>query len=92
MFTVNQNAYLIKAREIENYSSTHERILMFLLHEKKYFSKDEILCFSGFDRVFLDVILEDLNKTGIIEMEGWLVRISPIEKLNEIICEELIQQ
>jgi hypothetical protein len=87
-----QNAYLKIARENKNYSQVHERLLLALINTNKYHSKEELLCFTKYNPVMLDNILEDLYKTGVISVEGWLVKITQKEKLNEIICEELIIQ
>jgi len=89
MITVIQNAYIRKIEEHKNYSKIHKQILFALLNEKKYFTKDELLCFSNFNQVELDTSLDDLNQAGLITLEGWLVRLKDVEDFNKEICEEL---
>ncbi len=89
MITVNEHAYITKAREINNYTKTHEKLLLALIHEKKYYTKDELLCFTGHNMTLLEIILEELKNTGVIIIEGWLVKLKEIEKFNLEICEEI---
>ena len=89
MITVKQNAYIRKIEEHKNYSNIHKQILFALLNEKKYFTKDELLCFARFNQVTLDNSLNDLNQAGLITLEGWLVRLKDFEEFNKEICEEL---
>lgn len=90
MITVIQNAYLRKAAEHKNYSNIHQKILFVLVNEKKYYTKDELLCFSNYNQILLDKALKDLNELKIILVEGWLVRLKDFEEFNKEICEELI--
>jgi hypothetical protein len=54
-----------------------------LLHEKKYYTKDELRCFANYCEKKLDEALKDLQKSGLVSVEGWLVRITDHEKLME---------
>jgi hypothetical protein len=74
VLTVLENAYLKKAEEIPNYNETHKKLLMCLINEKKYFQKNELLCFTNYCEQKLDKIIKDLEKTGLIQTEGWLIR------------------
>jgi len=90
MITVSENAFLTKAREIENFSTIHEKLLLALIHEKKYYTKEELLCFTKFNPKKLDIILDELDQSGVITVEGWLVRLKEIEKFKLEICEETL--
>ncbi len=90
MITVSENAFLTKAREIENFSIIHEKLLLALIHEKKYYTKEELLCFTKQNPKKLDDILDELQQTGVITVEGWLVKIKEIEKFNLELCQESI--
>jgi hypothetical protein len=92
MITVVQNAYLKKAEEHENFSNIHRNILFVLIHEKKHYSKEELLCFTQNNQVLLDNALNDLEELGLIYCEGWLIRLSNFEDLNREICEELAER
>lgn len=87
MITVGENAYLAKAKEIKNYSNIHEKLLLALIHEKKYYTKEELLCFTKHNPKILDDILLELEQIGVILVEGWLVKIKEMEKFNLEICE-----
>jgi len=87
--TVLENAYLRKAEEISTYNETHKKLLLFLIHEKKYFQKDELLCFANYCENELNKTIKQLEKTGIIKTEGWLVKLNEPQKLEETIIEEL---
>lgn len=87
--TVIENAYLRKAEEISSYNEVHKKILLFLLHEKKYFYKEELLCFANHCEHKLEKALKELEKTGTIKTEGWLVTLQEQQKLEEKIIEEL---
>lgn len=89
MITVIENAYLTKAREIKNYSKKHEKLLLALIHEKKYYTKEELLCFTQHNPKILDNILKELEQIGVIITEGWLVKLKEMEKFNLEICELL---
>jgi hypothetical protein len=82
MLTVIENAYYRKISIHPNHSETHKKVLFALLHEKKYFAKDELLCFANYDEKMLDRTILDLEDVGLIKTEGWLV------KINEIHFEE----
>jgi predicted transcriptional regulator len=59
------------------------------LHEKKYYTKDELYCTSNYNQTKLDNALKDLEKQGLITTEGWLVRIA---EMGETLMEETIVQ
>ncbi len=92
MLTVIQNAYLKKASEHKNFCNIHEKILFVLMNEKKYYSKDELLCFSNQNYLLLENTLKDLEESKLILVEGWLVRLKGFEDFNKEICEELIEE
>ena len=87
--TVIENAYLRKAEEITTYNETHKKILLFLLHERKHYYKNELLCFANHSEHKLEKTLKELEKTGTIKTEGWLVSLQEQQKLEEKIIEEL---
>lgn len=87
MITVGEHAYLAKARELKNYSIKHEKLLLALIHEKKYYTKEELLCFTQHNPKILDNILNELEKSGVIIIEGWLVKLKEMEKFNLEICQ-----
>jgi hypothetical protein len=87
--TVLENAYLRKAEEISTFNETHKKLLLFLIHEKKYFQKDELLCFANYCENELDKTIKQLEKCGLLKVEGWLVRFNEQQKLEETIIEEL---
>ena len=87
MLTVLENAYCLKISVHPNYSETHKKILFALLHEKKYFAKDELLCFANYDEEILEKTLLDLEDIGVIKSEGWLVKICE-NLFEEEVCEE----
>jgi predicted HTH transcriptional regulator len=82
--TVLENAYFKKASLHPNYSSLHQKIMFVLVHEKKYYSKEELLCFANYNEKLLDDAIKDLAEAGAIKSEGWLV------SLKENIFEEEI--
>jgi hypothetical protein len=92
MITVMQNAYFLKAKQAEKYSKEHEGILFALLHEKRHYTKDELLCFTKGNQRKLDLILEDLEKTGTVLVDGWLVSLKEDEEFQKEICEELLER
>ncbi|MDD3083480.1 MAG: hypothetical protein PHP82_00470 [Candidatus ainarchaeum sp.] len=92
MITVMQNAYLRKASEHKNFSDTHQKILFVLINEKKYYTKDELLCFTNYNQLLLDKALNDLEELKIVLVEGWLVRLKDFEEFNKEICRELIEE
>ena len=87
--TVLENAYLRKAEEISTYNETHKKLLLFLIHEKKYFQKDELLCFANYCEDTLNKTLKQLEKNGLITTEGWLVHFNEKQNLEETIIQEL---
>ena len=89
MLSVLDNAYLRKAQEHPNYSFTHQKLLFILLTEKKYYAKDELLCIANFNLNKLEKTIKDLEEIGLVNQEGWLVRICGEERLNQEICEEI---
>ncbi|MDD3160129.1 MAG: hypothetical protein PHQ98_04130 [Candidatus ainarchaeum sp.] len=80
-----QNAILKKSQKCKNFSECHERLLFLLLTEKKYYTKDEILCLANYNLKELDKILDDLEKNGLIKIEGWLVKINDEEQIKEML-------
>jgi len=87
MLSVLDNAYLRKAQQHPRYSPTHQKILFFLMHEKKYYTKDELLCLTNNSLETLEETLSHLEKTRIIKTEGWLVRLADLNDLCETIEE-----
>lgn len=92
MLSVINNAYLRKAQEHPNYSFTHQKLLFLLLTEKKYYSKDELLCICEYKLNKLEKTIKDLEEIGLIKQEGWLVKINGEEELNKQLCPELIRR
>jgi hypothetical protein len=90
MNSVLQNAYFRKAQENNNFCEIHQRILFVLTQEKKYFTKDELLCFSNYNIKILDQVLTDLAKSKTIFVEGWLVRLIDFVDFQKEICQELV--
>ena len=78
MITVAQNAYLRKAEEHDNYSELHKKILFVLIHEKKYYTREELLCFTQQNPILLDNALKDLEESGTILTEGCLVHLKDL--------------
>ena len=75
MLTVLENAYYKKVSIFKEPGETHKKVLLALLHEKKYFAKDELLCFANFDEELLEKTILDLDDDGVIKTEGWLVKV-----------------
>lgn len=90
MITVIQNAYLKKIQNCETYSEKHKHILFLLMNEKKYFEKGELLSLTQNNQKELDDILEELAQVGTIILEGWLVRLKPIEEFEQFFLKEII--
>jgi hypothetical protein len=84
MNSVIDYAYFKKLENCENYSEKHKQILFFLIAEKKYFQKDELLCVTNQNEKALEDILIELENVGIITVEGWLVRLKPLEEFQEL--------
>ncbi|HPM86143.1 MAG: hypothetical protein WC108_04540 [Bacteroidales bacterium] len=90
MLSVINNAYLRKAQQHPSYSFMHQKLLFILLTEKKYYTKDELLCISNHNFSKLEKTIKDLEEIGLVKQEGWLVKISGEEELQQKICEEII--
>jgi len=90
MNSVLQNAYFRKAQENNDFGEIHQRILFVLTQEKKYFTKDELLCFSHHNINLLNKVLQDLEKSKTIMLDGWLVRLIDFIDFQKEICQELI--
>lgn len=79
VLTVMENAYLRKAQEHPGFSEVHKKILFLLTHEKKYFTKDEL--FHIANQKEIERALTDLKEKGLIQIDGWLVKIIDYEKI-----------
>ncbi|MFA5125427.1 MAG: hypothetical protein WC462_00300 [archaeon] len=90
MISVLNNAYFRKAQEHPNFSLTHQKILFFLLYDKKYYSKHELLYLTNHNQTQLEKIIKELEQTGTIKTEGWLVKACEQEILHKQLCPELI--
>jgi predicted transcriptional regulator len=91
MLTVIQNAYLKKALKHNDFCEIHQNILFVLIHEKKYYTKEELLCLANYNYSLLEKALKDLEELKIIIVDGWLVRLKDFQEFNKEICEELIE-
>ena len=87
MLSVLDNAYLRKAQEHPKYSPLHQKILLFLMHEKKYYEKGELLCLANHSLELLDEALTHLEKMKLITVEGWLVKLVGETGLFELLEE-----
>ncbi len=85
-----ENAYLRKAEENPNFCETHKKVMYMLMHERKYYTKDELLCFAAFSQPKLNSALKDLEKAGIIKTEGWLVKLSEQTALEDELLKDII--
>ena len=74
--TVIENAYLRKAEEIPSFSNNHKKILSLLTHEKKYYVRNELLHLTNYSEKTLDKILSELSQSGLITLDGWLVKLN----------------
>jgi len=83
MFSVLEYAYFRKAQEHPNFNQIHQKILFMLMHENKHYTKNELLCLANYDEEILDETLKELEATGTIKTEGWLVRINDYETLGK---------
>jgi hypothetical protein len=92
VLTVLENAYLRKAEEINTYNESHKQIILFLLNNKQYFTKDELLCFTNHCETKLDKTLKELEKATLIKIEGWLVKLEERQKLEETLIRETLTQ
>ena len=72
-------------------TNRRKRILFVLIQEKKYFTKEELLCFSNYDQKTLDKVLNDLESSKTIITEGWLVHLQEFNEFQKEICEELLE-
>lgn len=90
MLSVLNNAYLRKAQQHPKYSYAHQKLLFILLTEKKYYTKDELICIADYKLNKLNKIINDLEEIGLVKQEGWLVKITGEEELQQKICEEII--
>lgn len=89
VLSVIENAYLRKAEEISSFNETHKKLLLFLLHEKKHYTKEELLCFASHSEVKLDKVLKDLERASLIKINGWLVGLEEEQLMTCEIVEEL---
>jgi predicted transcriptional regulator len=88
MLSVLDYAYLRKAQQHPNYSTAHEKILLILMHQRRHYTKEELLCITNHNEKKLDKTLQELEEIGTIIIEGWLVRLTDMETLvKEIIGE-----
>jgi len=87
MLTVLENAYHRRVSSHPNYCETHKKVLLALLPEKRYFTKDELLCFTNYNEELLEKIILDLEDLHVIKTEGWLVRIRE-NLFEEEVCAE----
>ena len=87
MLTVLENAFYKKVSIFKEPGETHKKILLALLCEKKYFSKEELLCFANYDEELLERTILDLEDIGVIKTEGWLVKIRE-NLFEEEFCKE----
>jgi hypothetical protein len=86
MLTVLENACKKKIEtEIDGTNFIHSKIISYLLAEKKYHTKDELIFLANFSLTKLEKALKELEKINLIKIEGWLVKIIDQEKL----CEEM---
>ena len=90
MLSVINNAYLRKAQQQPKYSYDNQKLLFILLTEKKYYTKDELICIADYKLNKLNKIINELEEIGLVKQEGWLVKITGEEELQQKICEEII--
>lgn len=74
--TVIQNAYLRLAEQNPNFSEIHKKLMLFLLHERKHYTLQELLCFANYCEDRLVSAISDLESEGLIRKEGWLVSLA----------------
>lgn len=77
--TVLENAYLKKIENLPRFSESHKKIFFVLAHEKKYCTREELLPCACYNEAFLNRALKDLEKLGVVSVEGWLVRLADYE-------------
>lgn len=90
--SVLENAYLRLAEKHADFSVIHKKVMLALLFEKKYYQKDELLCFSNYCEKKLDNAIADLEDAGLAKTEGWLVKLAGIESLEKELLAELPQE
>jgi len=83
MITVIQNAYLRFAEQHPNFSETHKKIMLVLMHERKHYTLEELLCFANFREDDLNTALDDLQCVGLVRKEGWLVSLADQSALEQ---------
>jgi len=79
VLTVLENAYFRRAEAHPNFSESHKRVLSLLIHERKYFTKDELFLLVNYSEKKVNKTIKDLEEQGLIETEGWLVRLANYE-------------
>ena len=89
MMTVLDNAYYKKAQEHPNFTETHQKILLVLMHEKKHYTKDELLCLANYSQEKLEDTLSDLEETGLVQTSGCLTSLAETETLTKQLIPEL---
>lgn len=87
--SVIENAYLRKAEKISSFNETHKKLLLFLLHEKKHYTKEELLCFANYCESKLDKVIKDLERASLIKVNGWLVSLEEQQNMEQSIVKEL---
>jgi hypothetical protein len=83
MITVIQNAYLRFAERHPNFSETHKKIMLVLMHEKKHYTLEELLCFANYCEDGLNSAINDLESAGLVRKEGWLVSLADQSALEQ---------
>lgn len=89
VLSVIENAYLRKAEEISSFNETHKKLLLFLLHEKKHYTKEELLCFANYCEPKLEKVLNDLERASLVKVNGWLVGLEEEQLMTKEIVGEL---
>jgi hypothetical protein len=89
VLSVIENAYLKKAEEISSFNEIHKKLLLFLLHEKKHYTKEELICFANYNETKLEKVLKDLEKASLIKINGWLVSLEEEVIMTQAIVSEL---
>ena len=88
MISVLDYAYLRKAQQHKNYSPTHEKILLILMHQHRHYTKEELKVTTNGNEEKLEKTLKELEEIGTIIVEGWLIKLADKETLfKEIIGE-----
>ncbi|HNV01194.1 MAG TPA: hypothetical protein PKK60_02080 [archaeon] len=89
VLSVIENAYLRKAEEISSFNETHKKLLLFLLHEKKHYTKAELSCFANYCESRLDKVLKDLERASLIKISGWLISLEEEGVMTQALVSEL---